>query len=398
MKRNKFHFCIFLTFALSVFIHQSVFASNSQEDNNPRSVVEYLSKKKMPKAVNIDMHLRAGLNANFASTDDEKDETNFRFEQVMINIQGHVTPKLSYRFLQRMNKGTKVFETENLSSTIDYAYINYAVNDRFSVMAGRQFLFVGGFEFYEYPVYVHSYSTQLNNMTGYFTGLSLSYKPRPTQEIAFQLVNNRQGSMEEAFGKIPAHIEKPSAPLTYALAWNSSYDNDHIQLRYAASASELAKGKWQYMISGGQQFQIGKVTAYLDLLYQHSALDYLGLIRRMHVSPEGTAWNGVAENVDYFTTIVDVNYRFHPQWCLHLKGFYDRGSVYKANGAFTKGTYFNAWGAHGALEFFPMKDNNLRVFLYVTNREFDRTHQAQMMSHKDELRASLGFAYRLPVL
>lgn len=393
MKKN--HFILWMICSL---IACPAFSSEVDNDTLRNSVVGYLLQKKMPKSVNVDLHMRAAFHANFPSAVTGEDEAAFRFDHVMIGIYGNITEKLSYKYLQRLNKGTKAFETENLSGTIDYAYIRYQIDPRFAVTAGRQALFVGGFEYNEYPIDVYDYSGVTNNITCYLTGVNLFYALRSNQEIGIQVVNNRAGSVEEAFGRIPEDVERPWAPLYYSLAWNSHYADNRLQLRYAATAGELMKGKWVFMISGGQQVDIGKFSAFLDILYHRSAIDHLGVIRRMVTDGEGNAWDGIAESVEYLTLVSEVNYRFLPRWNIHLKGFYDRASVYKKKDIFEEGNYLSSWGYQGGIEFFPMADRNMHLFLNATGKTYKDIHIKNRITPKDQFRISLGFVYRLPVL
>lgn len=368
------------------------------KDSLRNSVVGYLMKKKMPEAINVDLHLRSAFHAKFNSGTTDTDEASFRFDHIMIGIYGNVTDKISYKYLQRLNKGTQAFETENLSGTIDYAYLRYQLNRQFAVTAGRQALFVGGFEYNEYPINIYDYSGITNNITCYLTGVNVAYSPRGNQEIAFQILNNRAGTMEEAFGRIPEGIKRPFAPLYYSLAWNSNYSDNKLRLRYAATAGELAKGKWVFMISGGQMVDFGKFNIFLDVLYHRSAIDHLGVVRKMVMSEDGVAWDGIGRSVEYLTFVSEANYRFCPKWNIRLKGFYDRASVFKENGIFEKGNYLSSWGYQGGIEFFPMADDNLHLFLNATGKVYKNIHKENVMNQQDQFRVSLGFVYRLPLL
>lgn len=368
------------------------------EDSLRNSVVGYLMKKKMPEAINVDLHLRSAFHAKFNSGATETDEASFRFDHIMIGIYGNVTDKLSYNYRQRLNKGTQAFETENLSGSIDYAYLKYQLHRQVSITAGRQALFVGGFEYNEYPINIYDYSGITNNITCYLTGVNIAYSPRDNQEIAFQVLNNKSGNMEEAFGLIPEGIERPFAPLHYSLAWNSNYCGNKVQLRYAATAGELVKGKWVFMVGGGQMLNLEKFNIYLDILYHRSAIDHLGVVRKMPMDEEGKAWGGIARSVEYLTFVSEANYRFLPKWNIHLKGFYDRASVYKENGMFSKGNYLSSWGYQGGIEFFPMADSNLHLFLNATGKAYKNIRKENIMNSEDQFRVSLGFVYRLPLL
>lgn len=369
-----------------------------KEDSLRKSVIGYLMKKKMPDAVNVDLHLRSAFNARFHSGKSDKGEASFRFDHVMIGIYGNITDKLSYKYLQRLNKGTQAFETENLSNTIDYAYLRYQLTPQFAVTVGRQSLFVGGFEYNDYPINIYDYSGITNNITCYLTGVNIAYSPRSNQEIGFQILNNRAGSMEEAFGQIPEGVERPYAPLYYSLAWNSNYADNKVRLRYAATTGELAEGKWVFMISGGQMVDLGKVNVFLDVLYHRSGIDHLGVIRRMATDDNGSAWNGIARSVEYLTLVSEANYRFLPKWNIHLKGFYDRASIYKENEVFSKGNYLSSWGYQGGIEFFPMTDDNLHLFLNATGKVYKDIRKENIVNPKDQFRVSFGFVYRLPIL
>lgn len=368
------------------------------EDSLRNSVVGYLMKKKMPEAINVDLHLRSAFHAKFNSGAADTDEASFRFDHIMIGIYGNVTDKLSYNYRQRLNKGTQAFETENLSGSIDYAYLKYQLHRQVSITAGRQALFVGGFEYNEYPINIYDYSGITNNITCYLTGVNIAYSPRDNQEIAFQVLNNKSGTMEEAFGLIPEGIERPFAPLHYSLAWNSNYCGNKVQLRYAATAGELVKGKWVFMVGGGQMLNLEKFNIYLDILYHRSAIDHLGVIRKMPMDEQGMAWGGIARSVEYLTFVSEANYRFLPKWNIHLKGFYDRASVYKENGMFSKGNYLSSWGYQGGIEFFPMADSNLHLFLNATGKTYKNIRKENIMNPEDQFRVSLGFVYRLPLL
>lgn len=386
---------------IGLFLYSSSLLASShtlQEDSIRNSVIEYLVKKKMPNALHVDLHLRSAFHAKFNSGATHTDEASFRFDHIMIGIYGNVTDKLSYKYLQRLNKGTRAYETENLSGTIDYAYLRYQLNPQFAVTAGRQALFVGGFEYNEYPINIYDYSGITNNITCYLTGVNVAYALRSNQEIALQILNNRAGSLEEAFGQLPEGIKRPFAPLYYSLAWNSHYSNNKVQLRYATTVGELTKGKWICMISGGQMVDLGKFNLFLDILYHRSAIDHLGVIRKMATNEDGTAWSGIAESVDYLTFVSEANYRFLPKWNIHLKGFYDRASVYKTNGPFNKGNYLSSWGYQGGIEFFPMADHNLHLFLNATGKVYKDIQEVDRIGMEDQFRLSLGFVYRLPLL
>ena len=372
----------------------------AQQDSTRNSLIKHFTQKEMPKSIQFDLHVKSTFNAEFPNPTSGKDEAKFRFNHLMVDLHGNITDKLSYKYLQRVHRGVEAFETENLSSSINYAYLTYQFNQHYALTAGRQAVSVGGFEYYEYPIDIYDFSLINNNFTCYLTGLQFNITPSSSQEIIIQVLNNRQGNMSEAYGALPTNIERPFAPLYYTLAWNSSYNSDFLKLRCSATTGEQAKGKWMFMAAAGARFQWGKCAVYLDQLYTRSAIDHLGCIRNMTsiADENGIALKDFARNTEYLSTILDFNYHFTPQWNLHLKGYYDRGSVFKTNDTTEKGNYISSWGYQGAIEFYPMKDNNLRIFTQFTRKNYRKCRIEQTITPDDELRLSLGFCYRLPIL
>lgn len=383
--------------ALSLLFSHSLSASETADTPEHRSLVEYIAKKDLPEMVNIDLHMRSSFNVN-PNAEGDDNAAYFRFDHLMIDIHGHITDKLSYKYLQRLNKSGQTFRFEKLSNTIDYAYLKYRFHPKASVTAGRQALFFGGFEYDEYPVNIYDYSTIGGHIDCFLTGASVMFNPTPTQEIGVQVVNNRHGSSTEAYGAVPPGMQSTRVPLYYSFAWNGNFRNDNIRLRYAVTSGEQMKGKWILMIGGGQRFLFNKFDIYLDALYHRAAVDHLGAIRSIGIMPDGTAWNGLIRNVEYLSVISEANYRFLPKWNIRAKVFYDRASVYKDYAIFTKGNYLSGWGCQGGIEFYPMKDDNLHLFLNATGKLYKEINGKPLQNPDDSFRLSLGFIYRLPVL
>ena len=106
---------------------------------------------------------------------------------------------------------------------------------------------------------------------------------------------------------------------------------------YSASVGNLAKDKNLYYLMCGNVYEKGPILAYLDVIYARSALDnqqrITTLQNNMSVAPV------TAQNVEYFTVIANMDYRFHPKWNGYLKGAYETAGVYEENGVFAAGRY-----------------------------------------------------------
>lgn len=379
-------------------------AARDRSDSSRRSFFEYVTHlPKRNKVFNLDLELHAGFYADWIGGGLE--EAAFRFKDVKVDITGEATDRLFYWYRQKLNAGYNHLSLENLAESIEYAYIGYRLSDRFTLTAGKQDVFFGGFEYDPNPLLIYEYSDMNEYALCYLTGIGLAYQAFPAQEIRIQITNSRMGSMDEDYGRLPEGFEKPKVPLYYTFNWNSSYLDEQINLRYSVSAAEQAHKKYMYGFFAGQNLDVAPWYAYVDVMYIRGALDPLGLL---------TEWtNGDADapshaeeeipvrvqNCAYFSLVAELQYRFHPKWQLFAKGMYETASLYKADGPYEKGKQRTAWGYQGGIEFYPMADDNLHLFLMGSGRTYALTEKAKASGiwMENTGRLSVGFVYKLPL-
>ena len=225
-----------------------------ERDSSSVSLFEYATKiPKRNKVFNLDLEMHAGFNADFFSG--KLDEAAFRFRDVKIDVTGEVNDRLFYWYRQTLNGGYEGQALENLNESIEYAYIGYKLNERFTLTAGKQDVFYGGFEYDENPLLIYEYSDMNEYSLCYLTGIGLGYQPNESQEIRLQVTNSRMGSMEDEYGHLPEGFKKPRVPLFYTLNWNGNFLDELIHLRYSVSAAEQAQGKYMYSVFTGQKYR-----------------------------------------------------------------------------------------------------------------------------------------------
>lgn len=327
------------------------------------------------------------------------DKAAFRFNQIKLEATGEASDRLFYWYRQSLNPNNRALKPEDLPESIEYAMIGFRLTDRFSITAGKQAIDLGGFEYDLNPLEIYEYS-DMNELTDcYFTGVSLAYQLTDAQELRLQITNNRTGSMEDMYGVLPKGIKKPKAPLYYTANWNSSYFDELLNLRYSLTAGEQAEGKWLYTAWVGQNVMVGEVDFYFDVMYMRGALDQLGLLSEMGEPEDETETAHPAMNTEYLSLVAEANYRFHPKWNLFAKGAYETASIYKTTNFYEKGKYRTSWCYQGGMEFFPMADENLHIFLVGTGRAYNLTNRAYALgaSIDNTARLSVGFIYKLPI-
>ena len=110
-------------------------------------------------------------------------------EYLNFQMMGHITPTVSYRIRQRLNK--KVFDERNMFNATDFMYVNWQATPRFSLLAGKQAVLIGGYEYDAAPIDVYYYSKFCNNLYQGFTfGVSASYKMAEEQLLELQFCNS----------------------------------------------------------------------------------------------------------------------------------------------------------------------------------------------------------------
>ena len=192
---------------------------------------------------------------------------------------------------------------------------------------------------------------------------------------------------------MPDNTREAKVPFMYTVNWNSYYFDRILQLRYAASVGQQTQKRYSYYFTCGNTIEKGPLLTYLDIMYTRQGLDQHGVISRL---PETAQ---TACNTEYLSVIADIDYRIHPRWNLYVKGAYETGKVYKANGPFAKGMYRRSWNAQSSLEFFPIKNSDLFIFLLYTYRGVKLEKAALDMGavDPDTHRISLGLVYSIPV-
>lgn len=341
----------------------------------------------------INLEFAGSANAYF--TEGKFDEASFKMNRVRLEIYGKLNQHLSYHFRQSFNKYSNPYSVDNMSSSIEYANIKWTAGERVDLVAGKQYLAVGGYEGYVNGLKVREFSEFNNNFEIYQTGLKGVIKVTPDQHITLQVTNNRNSTDDKMYlYGLPEGVEPSKIPLLGTLNWMGWFADKSVHLMYSASAGQLAKGKNVYHFMCGNIYQKGPLLAYLDVLYSRSALDSQQRI---------TALQGqyTAQNTQYLTFIADIDYQFHPKWNAYIKGAYETAAVYQSNGIFAKGRYITSWNAQACLEWFPFEiDKGFKVFAHYVYKGHHLSDIAKAlgaaMPHTQ--RVSIGIQYIIPVL
>lgn len=376
------------------------------QDGDYQSLAERIAKiEKKNDMFNVYFNYAASAQA---SSYDGEWTSHFANKQLRLEIKGNLTDKIFYRLRHRMNKSNAAKGEDNFAKATDIMMVGYNVSDKLTLMGGKMCQIWGGFEFDENPMYIYQYSDMVDNMDNFMAGFVVSYKPVPTQEIAVEVSDANNGTLNEDYGNYlvalgPNHEITPltpaSHPLTFIVNWNGSFFNDKFQTRWSWGTQKQAKGKSSQMLILGQRLNLPKLQWYLDYMGAWDGMDRLGIassegasayLSDVEIDPE-MVQNVRFQDVNYNSFITKLNWQFAPQWNLMLKGTYETSSVKNID---KMKNFRKSMGWAGSIEYYPDKSQDFRVFLAYIGHKNKYNDKIGLDSHNTN-RIELGFMYRI---
>lgn len=371
-------------------------------DGDIQSIHERITKlEKKNDMFNLYFNYAASFQAEHNSLSDEWG-TKFANKQLRIEIKGNLTDKLYYRLRHRLNKATDAKGEDNFAKATDIMMVGYNFNDKLSISGGKMCQIWGGFEFDENPMYIYQYSDMVDYMDNFMAGVTVSYKPIPTQEIAVEISNSYNGKFADEYGdeavvvnNDEAHaLQKSKNPLTYIINWNGSFFDGKLNTRWAWGLQTQARGKYSRMLTLGQQLNLPKFQWYFDYMGAFDDLDRLKIatneLRDALVDGDAPG-NIYLGKVHYNSFITKANWQFAPSWNLMLKGMYETASVTKME---QFKNYRKSFGYMGSIEYYPAKQQDFRLFLAYVGRKYDYSTKCGLKDYNTD-RIELGFMYRI---
>ena len=382
-------------FALLTLAAGVASAQVTTESAGEKTLFERVAKiEKKSDKFNLFFNMHYAFDADFNAGDFEQGA--FNMHQFRIEAKGKVTDWLSYRWRQRLNRNNDGGGMiDNLPNSIDLAYLNFAVTDKFSISAGKLCAAYGGIEFDMNPIEIYRYSEIINNMSNFMSGVTFTYDFNANQQLAFQVLDSRNGSIEDAYG---ANLEANKLPFVYTLNWNANMFDGVWQTRWSASVMDEVKGKYMYYVALGNQFNFSpKCNMFVDLMSSYEQLDRKGIMTNIFGGQ--AAFNGHnMSNTLYNSLVAKVNWRFQPKWNFFVKGMLESAAIYGGDEGIADGNYRTSVGYLTGVEYYPM-ESNLHLFLTFVGQTHLFTERAKALGQNDysTQRVSVGFIYQLPV-
>ena len=112
------------------------------------SVSSLLSRLYPDTEMSAHMNLEFYTSAAAYFTEGNFDEAAFKINRVRLEILGAFSKEFSWHFRQSFNKYHNPHALDNLSSSIEFAYVNWKPSPKFNMTIGKQFVAMGGYEYY----------------------------------------------------------------------------------------------------------------------------------------------------------------------------------------------------------------------------------------------------------
>jgi hypothetical protein len=358
-------------------------------DGNYQSLSERLLKLEKHNDM-FNVYLNYAAAGHVQETDDVW-STGFANKQLRLEIKGNLTDKLYYRLRHRLNKATNAQSEDNFAKATDIMMVGYKFSDKLNVQAGKMCQIWGGFEFDANPMYIYQYSDMVDNMDNFMAGVTVSYKPVPTQELAVEVSDANNGKFADEYpGAAAQGLEKSNNPLTYIVNWNGSFFGDKLQTRWSWGIQTQARHKYSRMIVLGQKLNLPTFQWYFDYMGAFDGLDRLKIASGEltdYLAPGQSYFN----DVHYNSFITKAEWQFAPQWNLFAKGMYETASVSKVE---KLKDYRKSFGYFAGIEYYPDKTQDFRVSLTYIGRKYNYSDQCGLKDYNTN-RIELGFMYRI---
>src|SRR6188768_4443441 len=125
--------------------------------------------------------------------------TGSRFvnEQFRLEIKGQVTDKVYFRLRDRYTRAQTSESVDNISRSVDMAYIRVDVTDWFNISGGKMCASWGGIEFDMNPIDIFEYSDIVEQADNFLTGVRFGFKLNPKHSLTFEALDSRTKTFNE---------------------------------------------------------------------------------------------------------------------------------------------------------------------------------------------------------
>lgn len=384
---------------------QTPAAPDSQEKGQP--LLKDVADGRLASQEYAHMELQFNTSGHVLFDNGEYTDASFAVNGVKLQIAGQLADGIGYVFRESFTKRPEVNSTDNVSMALEKAFVTWDATDRLKLAFGKQYIEIGGYEYWQTSNRIRFYSDFNSTVRCAQTGVGAYLTMAPEHTVAVQLVNNSCASDMDIYQYgFPETLQKTKTPVMGILGYRGYFADRTFALHYGAAYGQLARNRQQLYLTAGHEYRRGPVLAYLDIMYAREGIDTKGIISGYsegYVSDQPDFDYNVAmhtaQNVEYLSFIADLDYRLSQHFNAYVKGAVETGRVYRDNGIFLRGRYNRTHSIQACVEYFPIKERDLRFFLHGVYKKtaFTKLGRSIGADPSETVRLSVGLEYILPV-
>jgi hypothetical protein len=342
------------------------------------------AKQGLLKSVSIIANMNFAFRNEFV--DGEYTQSRFRNEQFRLEIRGQVHEKVFFRFRDRYTRAQTSESIDNLSRSVDLAYLRFDVNKKLSISAGKMCADWGAWEFDWNPIDIYEYSDIVEYADNFLTGVGASYSPSANNQFTIQVLDSRTKSFDELYGAQPNFTESKT-PLAFVANWRGVLFGGKFKTIWSYSLfteAEDLEGKSANMnyIALGNEFNFGKLTFIYDFKLSDEDLDRTSIVSE--TVPDdipGFEYPYALAQTKYTGHWVHLRYKITPKVHFTFVGMLDIAEWDNATldplNTEDETEIRKAYGFIPAVEVFPWSDLNLKFFANWVGRDYKYSDYAK---------------------
>lgn len=341
------------------------------------------AKQGLLKSVSMIANMNYAFRNEFV--DGEYTQSRFRNEQFRLEIRGQVHEKVYFRFRDRYTRAQTSESIDNLSRSVDLAFLRFDISEKFSISAGKMCADWGAWEFDWNPIDIYEYSDIVEYADNFLTGVGFTYTPSSRNQWTFQVLDSRTKSFDELYGAQPNFTES-KAPLAFVSNWRGSLLDGKIKTIWSYSLFNEAQdlegnsANMNYIALGTEFVVSDKFNFIYDFKWSDEALDRTSIVSE--TVPDALYPYALGET-QYTGHWVHFRYKITPKVHFTFVGMLDVAEwknaveVDGANNPSGEKKIRDAWGYIPAVEYFPWSDLNIKFFANWVGRDYKYSDYAK---------------------
>jgi len=357
------------------------------------------AKQGLLRSVSVIANMNFALRNEFV--DGEYTKTRFRNEQFRLEIRGQVHEKVYFRFRDRYTRAQTSESVDNLSRSVDLAFLRFDLSEKFSISAGKMCADWGGWEFDWNPIDIYEYSDIIEYADNFLTGVGFTYTSSARNQWTFQVLDSRTKSFEELYGTQPNFTES-KLPLAFVANWRGSLFDGKLKTIWSYSLFNEAENANMNYIALGNEFNFNKFRFIYDFKWSDEQLDRTGIVSQ--TVPDNLYPYALA-NTLYIGHWINVRYMISPKVHLTFAGMLDvanwKNSFNDPENLTGEEHIRTAYGYVPAIEYYPWSDINIKFFANYVGRIYKYSDYAKDrfgVSDYNTGRFTVGFITPLGIL